>query len=587
LDKVLLTGNESVARGVWEAGGRVVVAYPGTPSTEITENAAKYREINAQWAPNEKVALEVAVGASIGGARSLAAMKHVGLNVAADPLFTAAYTGVRGGLVIVTADDPGMHSSQNEQDNRHYARAAHLPMLEPSSSQEAKVFTALAFAVSEAFDTPVLLRLTTRIAHSQSLVELQARRQPPVLPYEKDTEKYVMVPANAIRRRWAIKERWERICEYADEVAVNYIEWGKDRKLGVIASGAVYQYVKEALPDASVLKLGLTWPLPKKMIEEFAAGVERVVVIEELSSFIEDTVKSWGFSVSGRDIFSDIGEIFSEDIAAALAGRPKVGAASAADAPKRPPVLCPGCPHRGTFYVLNQLKLVVSGDIGCYTLGCLPPLAAMDTTVCMGCSVSGAHGLELAGGRKLAERTVAVLGDSTFIHSGITGLINTVYNGGTTTTLILDNSITAMTGHQHNPATGFNAKGEPAPRLNLEELVRACGVKRVAVVDPFNLKEMRRILKEETAAPEPSVVIVRRPCALIDKSAAKAPLAIDRDKCRDCGLCMGLGCPAIGKDEGYTVIDKSQCVGCGLCASLCAHRAIVSGGAAEGSGEKA
>lgn len=574
--KKLLTGNEAVARGAWEAGVTVVSAYPGTPSTEITENAAKYREIYAEWAPNEKVAVESAIGASIGGARALAAMKHVGLNVAADPLFTVAYTGVNGGLVIVSADDPGMHSSQNEQDNRHYGRAAKIPVLEPSDSQEAKEFTKAAFAISEQFDTPVLLRLTTRIAHSQSLVELEGREEKPLLPYEKNAAKYVSMPANARKLHVTVEERLQKLAAYSDICNLNRIEWAENKKIGVIASGTVYQYVKEALPDVSVLKIGMPFPLPRQMITDFAAQVEKVIVIEELESFMEDTIKSWGIAVTGKELFSPIGEIFTETIREKILGETDTGLETDATLPNRPPVLCPGCPHRGTFYVLHKLKLNVSGDIGCYTLAAVPPLNAMDTTICMGASIGVAHGMEKARGKEFGRKTVAVLGDSTFLHSGITGLINTVYNQSTVTTIILDNSITAMTGHQQNPATGKTAKGEPAPAVDLVAMAKACGVKRVRVVDPFDLKETERVVREEVAAEEPSVIITKRPCILINRAAMKPALAVDKDKCINCGMCLQVGCPAIARKDGKAKIDASQCVGCGVCASVCPKDAIIS-----------
>ena len=569
-----MTGNEAVARGVWEAGATVVSAYPGTPSTEITENAAKYDEIYAEWAPNEKVAVESAIGASIGGARALAAMKHVGLNVAADPLFTVAYTGVNGGLVIVSADDPGMHSSQNEQDNRLYGRAAKIPVLEPSDSQEAKDFTKIAFFISEEFDTPVLLRLTTRISHSQSLVELGEREEQPLHPYVKNAAKYVSMPANARKLHVLVEERLKKLAEYSDTCQLNRIEWGKDKKLGIIASGTVYQYVKEALPEASVLKIGMPFPLPKQMITDFTSQVEKVIVIEELESFMEDTIKSWGIAVSGKDIFSPIGEIFTETIREKLLGESVPSLSPDVELPNRPPVLCPGCPHRGIFYVLHKLKLNVSGDIGCYTLGAVAPLNAMDTTICMGASIGVAHGMEKARGREFSQKTVAVLGDSTFLHSGITGLINTVYNQSAVTTIILDNSITAMTGHQENPATGKTAKGVPAPTVDLVAMAKACGVKRVRVVDPFDLKETEKAVREEIATPEPSVIITKRPCILINRAAMKPALVVDKEKCINCGICLQVGCPAIARKDGKAKIDGSQCVGCGVCASVCPKDAI-------------
>ncbi|MGI5824343.1 MAG: indolepyruvate ferredoxin oxidoreductase subunit alpha [Bacillota bacterium] len=569
-----MTGNQAVARGFWEAGGRVVASYPGTPSTEITENAAKYEEIHAEWSPNEKVAVEVANGAAIGGARAMSCMKHVGVNVAADPLFTASYIGINSGLVIVSADDPGMHSSQNEQDNRNYARASKIPALEPADSVECKEYVKAALEISEEFDTPVMLRLTTRIAHSQSLVELSDREEIPVKPYEKNIAKNVMVPANAIRKHPKVEARTLALAERRVNEKFNVIEWGNDKKMGIVASGAVYQYVKEVLPEVSVLKIGMPFPLCEDIVRELAAGVERLIVIEELDPFLEEIIRGMGIEVEGKNLFPKCGEIFAEDIAVVLGDAAGKIDGQNRDVPVRPPVLCPGCPHRGVFYVLKQLGLVVSGDIGCYTLGAAAPLASIDTTVCMGASVSGAHGLEMAQGKEFAKKTVAVIGDSTFIHSGITGLINTVYNGGTTTTMILDNSITAMTGHQQNPTTGKNCKGEPANAVDLAALCKACGVKRVREVDPFDIKEMKQIIQEETAAEEASVIITRRPCILINRKAIKPALVINQDKCRHCGNCMKIGCPCIGQVDGEYRINAAQCVGCDLCTKLCPAGAI-------------
>lgn len=578
MKKELLTGNEAIARGVWEAGGRVVSAYPGTPSTEITENAATYPELYAEWAPNEKVAFEVALGASIGGGRSLVAMKHVGLNVAADPLFTAAYTGVNGGLIVISADDPGMHSSQNEQDNRHYGRASKVPVIEPADSDEALRFTKRAFELSEEFDTPVIMRLTTRIAHGRSFVETGARQEVPLKPYTKNIGKFVMVPANARNRHIFVEERLKRLSAFGDISDLNRVEMG-DKSIGVICSGAVYQYVKEALPEVSVLKLGLTFPLPKKLITDFAARVDKLYVIEELEPFIEDTVKAWGIEVCGKDVFSPLGEIFPEAIAKNILGTDPAGTGDIQGIPARPPVMCAGCPHRGLFYVLNKLKLIVTGDIGCYTLALSPPLSAIDTTICMGASIGTAHGMEKARGKEASQKMVAVLGESTFIHSGITGLINTVYNKSNVTTIILDNSITAMTGHQHNPASGYTAKGETAPVLDIPNLVKACGVEYVAVVDPGDLKATEKALKEALAFDGPAVVITKKPCILLDKKSQAAPYGVDNSQCIGCKLCMGLGCPALGMGNDETgkpkaVIEKTQCVGCGLCAPVCPRKAI-------------
>ena len=515
--KKLMLGNEAIARGVYEAGATVASAYPGTPSTEITEYIAKYDEIYSEWAPNEKVALEVAIGASVGGVRSTCAMKHVGLNVAADPLFTAAYTGVNGGLVIFVADDPGMHSSQNEQDTRIIARAAKVPVLEPSDSQECKDFTKEAFRISEEYDTPVIVRLTTRVAHSQGLVELGERDDIPIKPYSKDPGKYVMMPAMAKRRHVVVEERLSRLAEFSDSTTLNRIEWG-DRKIGVITSGITYQYAKEAFGDASFLKLGMVYPLPEKLIREFAAGVETLYVIEELEPFIENNCLRMGIEVKGKALLPVIGEYSASLIRERVFGQKQEKYNSIEEEiPVRPPVMCAGCPHRGVFYVLKKLKLTVTGDIGCYTLGALQPLESVDTCVCMGASVGMAHGMEKARGRDAARKTVAVIGDSTFIHSGITGLIDIVYNKGTSTVVILDNSITGMTGHQHNPATGFTIKGEPTRQVDLVKLCQAVGVDRVRICDPFDLEEMERIIREETAAEEPSVIIAQRPCALLNK----------------------------------------------------------------------
>jgi len=586
----LLTGNEAIARGAWEAGVVVCSAYPGTPSTEITENAAKYEEIYAEWSPNEKVALEVGIGASIAGGRALVAMKHVGVNVAADPLFTVAYTGVNGGLVLVSADDPGMHSSQNEQDNRHFGRAAKIPVIEPSDSQECKDFIKLAFEISEQFDTPVLFRITTRVAHSQSLVKLEERQNIELKEYVKNPAKYVMMPGNARRRHVAVEARLEKLEEFAETTSLNKIEW-KDTKIGVIVNGITYQYVKEVLPEASILKLGMTFPLPKKLITEFAAKVDKLYVIEELDPFIEDTVRAWNIDVHGKDIFPQIGELLPEVIAEKFHARPSVPVSNLApketqpsdapEAPIRPPVLCPGCPHRGLFYVLQKLKVTVAGDIGCYTLGSLPPLNAMDTTICMGASIGNAIGMEKVRGKEFARKLVAVIGDSTFIHSGITGLINTVYNKATTTTIILDNRTTGMTGHQDNPATGMTIKGEPIKEVDLALLARAVGVERVVEVDPFDVKKLERVIKEELAAEEPSVIITKRKCVLIDFESDKTPCFVHEETCIGCKICLRIGCPCIVKVGEKVKIDPTQCNGCNLCAVVCPTGAIMKEGVAD------
>ena len=569
--KKLMLGNEAIARGAYEAGVRVVSSYPGTPSTEITEYAAQYGEMNCEWAPNEKVAAEVAYGAAMAGARSMTCMKHVGVNVAADPLFTAAYTGIRGGMAVVCADDPAMHSSQNEQDSRYYARAAHIPMLEPSDSQECKDFVRLAFSLSEQYDTPVFVRLTTRIAHARSAVSLEDRAEVEVKPYQRDFMKYVMMPGMARKRHVVVEQRMNQMAEDANTLPVNRVEMG-DTSLGVICSGACYAYVKEAMPDASVLKLGLVHPLPRKLIGDFAQKVGRLVVIEELEPVIEQQVASWGIAVEGKNLTGLQGELSVSRISSMFG---KDAPLEPADTlPARPPVLCPGCPHRGAFYAMKKLKLNVMGDIGCYTMAALPPLSMLDACLCMGASIGMAFGAEKAQGKAFSRRTVAVLGDSTFIHSGITPLIDAVYNGGTITVVILDNSITGMTGHQQNPATGKNIVGEPAPQLNLEVLCKACGVQSVRVVDPFDQKEMQKVLKEETAREAVSVIIARRPCVLLLKEKT-VPVRVE--DCRNCGVCLGLGCPAIERGDTGIRINGALCVDCGLCVDVCPFKAIHAG----------
>lgn len=567
----LMTGNEAIARGVYEYGVSVAAAYPGTPSTEILENIVKYPEVYCQWSPNEKVAMEVGIGAAIAGARAIVTMKMVGVNVAADPLFTVAYTGIRAGLVLVSADDPGMHSSQNEQDNRLYSAFAKIPMLEPSNSQEAKDMVGLAMEISETFDTPVMLRITTRIAHSLSLVELNDPIERIVKTYERNPRKYVMLPGNGRARRLVVEERMHNLALYTETVAVNNIEL-KDQSIGIITSGISYQYVKEALPTASVLKLGLTNPLPSGLIKEFAAKVDKLYVVEELEPYIEKEVRLLGINVIGKELFPPYGELSVRMVSEKISGQPGITVAPVFDAPIRPPVMCPGCPHRGIFYTLKQLKLVVSGDIGCYTLGAMAPLEAMDTTICMGASISAGLGM-IKAHPEMAENMVAVIGDSTFLHSGITGLMDVVYNGGNLTTLILDNSITAMTGHQDNPSTGKTLMGKAAPQVDFVALCKALGVKRITEVDPFDLARVKEIIKTEVAAPEASVIIARRPCALIIKNTEK-PLQVQ--DCTGCKMCLKLGCPALSFDEvNKTVqVDQALCTGCGLCINVCKFKAL-------------
>ena len=572
--KKLMLGNEATARGFYEAGCKVVSSYPGTPSTEITEYAAKYDEIKCEWAPNEKVACEVAFGASLAGARAACCMKHVGLNVAADPMFTMSYTGVNGGLVICVADDPGMHSSQNEQDSRHYAEAAKLPMLEPSDSLEAKEFAKIAFDLSEEYDTPVLFRTCTRIAHSQCAVDELEPKAQTVKEYVKNPQKYIMAPANAIRRHPVVEERQAKLAELAETTTLNRVEMAADTSIGIITSGTSYQYVKEVFGDTvSVLKLGLVNPLPKKLILDFAAKVDRLVVIEELDPFIENHCKSLGLNPDGKNIFPICGE-FSQSLIAKVMGKDdKAFTASEDDIPVRPPVMCAGCPHRGLFYVLSKKKITVIGDIGCYTLGSAAPLNAVDSVLCMGGSVSGVHGFLKACEDK-ANKTVAVIGDSTFMHSGMTGLANIAYNGTNATVIIVDNSITGMTGHQQNPTTGYTIKGDPATKIDLEALCHALGINRVRVVDPFDLKETEKVVMEELAAEEPSVIISRRPCALLKYVKHAPALKVDSEKCRSCKACMKIGCPAIAMKDGKAHIDATLCVGCGVCQQLCAFDAI-------------
>jgi len=576
----LLSGNEAIARGAYEAGVKVAAAYPGTPSTEILERLTSYEDIHAQWSPNEKVALDVAFGAALGGVRALAAMKHVGLNVAADSLFTIAYTGATAGLVIVTADDPGMHSSQNEQDNRHYARAAKVPMLEPADSQEAKDFVIEAFRMSEEFDTPVLLRTTTRISHGKSPVRLGKPRPASPARFERDARKYVMIPGHARLRHVAVEERLERLRQLSNTTPLNRIEMGSP-DLGIVAGGVAYQYAREAQPDASFLKLGMSHPLPDDLIREFASRVKRLFVIEELDPFLQEQIAALGIEVCGKPASMRLGELDARLVAAAL-GEESAPAQPLADLPARPPVLCPGCPHSGVFYVLRKLKAVVAGDIGCYTLSVLPPLEAMDTCICMGAAVGNAEGLERAFAVAGDERpVVGTLGDSTFVHSGIAPLIDIVYNRGTTTIVILDNRTTAMTGRQDHPATGRTARGEQTRELDLGAMCRACGVDDVATVDPYDLEALEGALRRAIAAPHPCVVITRRECVLLRRGEERAPARVVEEECIGCGLCLTLGCPALSAEPGgprgrpRAVVTREMCAGCGLCAQICRHEAIV------------
>jgi indolepyruvate ferredoxin oxidoreductase alpha subunit len=573
--KELMLGNAAAARGLYEAGCGLISSYPGTPSTEITEQAARYREIHCEWAPNEKVAMEVAYGAALAGKRSACVMKHVGVNVAADPLFTISYTGINAGMVICVADDPGMHSSQNEQDSRHYAQAAKVPMLEPADSQEAYDFAQEAFRLSEEYDTPVFLKLCTRISHSQSIVETGQRQEPPRRPYEKNIPKYVMVPGNARPRHPVVEARTQALAALAETTPLNRVELGQDRTLGILTSSTCYQYAREVFgSQASILKLGLVNPLPTQKILDFAAQVDKLLVLEELDPILETHCRSLGLEVLGKSDLPMIGE-FSQGLVAEKLGRtPKPWVALDEAVPQRPPVLCAGCPHRGLFYTLAKHKVTVLGDIGCYTLAAYEPLYAIETCACMGASVSSIHGFNKALGEESQGKTVAVLGDSTFMHSGMTGLANIAYNGSNSTVIILDNSTTGMTGHQQNPTTGKNLRGEPAAKIDLESLCRSLGIRRVRVVDPNDLKATEAAVVEELAAPEPSVIITRRPCALLKEVPKKPPIAVEPDKCKGCKLCMKLGCPALSWKEKKAVVDPTQCVGCGVCAQLCSFDAF-------------
>lgn len=572
--KKLLIGNAAVARGAYEAGARFCSSYPGTPSTEITEEIVKYNEIYAEWAPNEKVACEAAIGASLGGARAMSCMKHVGLNVMADPVFTVSYMGVNGGLVLCVADDPGMHSSQNEQDSRHYAKASKIMMLEPSDSQECKDFTKMAFELSEQFDTPVFVRLSTRVSHSQSLVELCEREEVALKPYEKNIAKNVMMPANAIKRHVVVEERIKALREYAETTPINKII-DNGSKIGVITAGIDYEYSQEALGDeVNYLKLGMLYPLPEKLILDFVKGLDKVYVIEELDPYIEDHCKALGIEVIGKDELTLLGEYAPAMIKKLVLNiDPPKSASIDSPLPARPPVMCAGCPHRATFYVLKKLGLTVCGDIGCYTLGAVAPLGAVDTVVCMGASIGAAFGMAKVRGEEFNKKLVAVIGDSTFVHSGITGLIDIVYNKGNNTVIILDNSITGMTGHQDNPTTGYTIRGEETKQLNLVALCKAIGVEHITVADPFDLKNFEEVVKRETERDEPSVIIAQRPCALLKTVKYSGHCEIN-EKCRKCRKCMGLGCPAIRNDDGVISIDATQCNGCGLCIGICPFGAI-------------
>ena len=574
--KKLMLGNAAVARGLYEAGCGLISSYPGTPSTEITEQAAEADEIYCEWAPNEKVAMEVAFGAALAGKRSACVMKHVGVNVAADPLFTIAYTGVNAGMVICVADDPGMHSSQNEQDSRHYAVSAKLPMLEPADSEEARAFAKRAFQLSEEYDTPVFLKLCTRIAHSQSIVELGEREEVPAKPYEKNIAKYVMVPGNARPRHPIVEERTQRLTAYAETTDLNREELGTDRTLGIITSSTCYQYAREVFgPHASILKLGLVNPLPREKILAFAAKVDQVLVLEELDPVIETHCRNLGLTVLGKDRLPMVGEFSQGLVAQKIRDTARPWMELEENIPPRPPVLCAGCPHRGLFYTLAKHKVTVLGDIGCYTLAAYEPLYAIETCECMGASVSSIHGFNKALGQDSEGKTVAVLGDSTFMHSGMTGLANIAYNQSNSTVIILDNSTTGMTGHQQNPTTGKNLRGDPAGKIDLETLCRAMGIRRVRVVDPYDLKATEEVVTEELAAPEPSVIITRRPCVLLRSVEKHPPYQVEPDKCKGCKMCMRIGCPAISWKDKKAVIDPTQCVGCGVCEQLCKFDAFL------------
>ena len=572
--KELMLGNKAVARGLYEAGCKVISSYPGTPSTEITEEAAAYNEIYCEWAPNEKVALEVAHGATLGGVRAACAMKHVGLNVAADPLFTISYQGLNAGLVVCVADDPGMHSSQNEQDSRHYAIAAKLPMLEPSDSEESRVFVKKAFEMSEKFNTPVLLKMVTRVAHSQSIVDTEERVEPDRVPYVKDPAK-VMMTLNSRNAHIRVEERTKALIEYAESTELNRVEMGEDTSVGIITDSTSYQYAREVLGDkVSILKLGMINPLPEKLIKDFAQKVDKVIVLEELDPIIENHCKQLGIKVAGKDTFPICGEFSQNLVRKCLGMKEPEHITIEENVPARPPVMCAGCPHRGIFYILKKKKCMVYGDIGCYTLGAVAPLNAMDLNVCMGASCSGLHGFNKAMGEAGESNSVGVIGDSTFIHSGMTGITDISYNMSNSTVIILDNSITGMTGHQQNPTTGKNLRGEPAGKVDLEALCRALGFNRVRVVDPYDLKAVEEAVTEELAAKEPSIIISRRPCVMIKGTVHKPPISVDESKCVGCKQCMSIGCPAIAVKDKKAHIDPTLCIGCKVCSQMCKFEAI-------------
>lgn len=572
--KELMLGNKAVARGLYEAGCKVISSYPGTPSTEITEEAAAYNEIYCEWAPNEKVALEVAHGATLGGVRAACAMKHVGLNVAADPLFTISYQGLNAGLVVCVADDPGMHSSQNEQDSRHYAIAAKLPMLEPSDSEESRVFVKKAFEMSEKFNTPVLLKMVTRVAHSQSIVDTEERVEPDRVPYVKDPAK-VMMTLNSRNAHIRVEERTKALIEYAESTELNRVEMGEDTSVGIITDSTSYQYAREVLGDkVSILKLGMINPLPEKLIKDFAQKVDKVIVLEELDPIIENHCKQLGIKVAGKDTFPICGEFSQNLVRKCLGMKEPEHITIEENVPARPPVMCAGCPHRGIFYILKKKKCMVYGDIGCYTLGAVAPLNAMDLNVCMGASCSGLHGFNKAIGEEAESNSVGVIGDSTFIHSGMTGITDISYNMSNSTVIILDNSITGMTGHQQNPTTGKNLRGEPAGKVDLEALCRALGFNRVRVVDPYDLKAVEEAVTEELAAKEPSIIISRRPCVMIKGTVHKPPISVDESKCVGCKQCMSIGCPAIAVKDKKAHIDPTFCIGCKVCSQMCKFEAI-------------